>query len=168
MATPLEIERKWMVHSWPNGLPLLEELEMAQGYVSTKPTVRIRSGRGHGEEKYILCFKSKSFDGGLSRKELELPLEKEEFRRLEEFIGLPLIQKLRRTYALPDGNRLEVSHVDEGLPSEFWYAEVEFQTAAEAKAWQPSSAGLEEYLLSEVTGLKGQSMAAYWKQTRVK
>ena len=97
MATPLEIERKWMVHSWPNDLPLLEELEMAQGYVSTKPTVRIRSGRGHGEEKYILCFKSKSLDGGLSRKELELPLEKEEFRRLEEFIGLPLIQKLRRT-----------------------------------------------------------------------
>lgn len=186
MATPLEIERKWMVCGWPEDceddlpegglpLPLLVEMDMAQGYVTTKPTVRIRSGKvlTHsdpekvGREKYILCFKSKSTDGGLSRKELEMPLEKEEFERLEEFIGLPLIRKVRRTYVLPDGSHLEVSHVDEGLPSEFWYAEVEYETAEAAAAWAPSAVGLEHYLNREVTGLKGQSMAAYWRQTRM-
>ncbi len=139
MSTPLEIERKWMVSGWPEHntddmpdgsirLPLVLTLDMAQGYVTTKPTVRIRSGKvlfsadGEpvGEEKYILCFKSKSRDGGLSRKELEFPIPEERFRELEEFIGLPLIRKVRRTYLLPDGKQLEVSHVDEGLPTEFW------------------------------------------------
>ena len=93
MATPVEIERKWMVSGWPEHceddmpdgairLPLLLTLDMAQGYVTTKPTVRIRSGKvlfsadgvPEGEEKYILCFKSKSRDGGLSRKALEFAI----------------------------------------------------------------------------------------------
>lgn len=174
MSTPIEIERKWMVPGWPAGLPLLEELDMAQGYVTTKPTVRIRSGKvlfsadGEpvGEEKFILCFKTKSRDGGLSRKELEFPIPEERFRELEEFIGLPLIRKIRRTYLLQDGKQLEVSHVDEGLPTEFWYAEVEFDSEEEAVTWSPFNVGLENYLNDEVTREKGQSMAAYWRATR--
>ena len=38
----MEIERKWMVKGWPEGLPLQAEYEMEQGYLSVKPTVRIR------------------------------------------------------------------------------------------------------------------------------
>ena len=29
----MEIERKWMVKGWPEGLPLREEFAMRQGYI---------------------------------------------------------------------------------------------------------------------------------------
>lgn len=200
----MEIERKWMVQGWPEGYPLRKEEEMRQGYVSVRPTVRIReekllvSGDGAdaqrfetqsvmpqgGEaqnaadvensaaqcptkplkDEFILCFKSK---GRLSRKEIEFPIEEARFRELEDLIGLPLIPKLRRTYQLPDGHQLEVNHVDEGAPTEFWYAEVEFGSEEEARAFDPASVGLGEYLTDDVTEQPGQSMGAYWAATRL-
>lgn len=196
----MEIERKWMVQGWPEGYPLRKEEEMRQGYVSVRPTVRIReekllvSGDGtlaqnqampqDGEaqnaagvedsaaqcptkplkDEFILCFKSK---GRLSRKEIEFPIEEARFRELEDLIGLPLIPKLRRTYQLPDGHQLEVNHVDEGAPTEFWYAEVEFGSEDEARAFDPALVGLGEYLTDDVTEQPGQSMGAYWVATRL-
>ena len=71
-----------------------------------------------------------------------------------------------RSYTLPDGSVLEVNHVDEGQPTEFWYAEVEYPTVEAALAWQPESCGLGDYLKDEVTNQPGQSMGAYWEQTR--
>ena len=74
------------------------------------------------ETDYILCFKS---GGGLAREEIERSIDKELFDDLEyKIIAKPLIPKLRRSYTLPDGSVLEVNHVDEGQPTEFWYAEV--------------------------------------------
>ena len=78
----------------------------------------------------------------------------------------PLIPKTRRTYRLPDGSALEVNHVDAGRPTAFWYAEVEYPTVEAANAWQPAAWGLADYLSDEVTGQPGQSMGAYWLQTR--
>ena len=130
----MEIERKWMVTGWPEGLPMEEEFAMRQGYISVRPTVRI---------------------------------DKELFEELEhKIIGKPLIPKTRRTYRLPDGSALEVNHVDAGRPTAFWYAEVEYPTVAAANAWQPAAWGLADYLSDEVTGQPGQSMGAYWLQTR--
>ncbi len=55
----MEIERKWMVTGWPEGLPLEEEFTMRQGYISVQPTVRIREeALTGGSTDYILCFKS--------------------------------------------------------------------------------------------------------------
>ena len=110
----MEIERKWMVNGWPEGenfpaLPLKEEFAMRQGYISVRPTVRIREEvlKG-GETAYILCFKSGS---GLAREEIERPIDKKLFDELEtKIIGKPLIGKIRRSYALPDGLVLEVNH----------------------------------------------------------
>ena len=66
----MEIERKWMVKGWPEGLPLKEEFAMRQGYISVRPTVRIREeALTGGKTDYILCFKS---GGGLAR-EVEYP-----------------------------------------------------------------------------------------------
>ena len=48
----------------------------------------------------------------------------------------------------------------------FWYAEVEYPTVEAANAWQPAAWGLADYLSDEVTGQPGQSMGAYWLQTR--
>lgn len=172
--TPLEIERKWMVNGWPeNAFPLLYSEEMRQGYVATHPTVRIReektvfsSDTSHPiKDAFVLCFKS---SGLLTRKEIEMEIPEEKFQELEDLIGYPLICKLRNTYALPDGHHLEVNHVDEGLPSEFWYAEIEFSSEEEALAFSPETVGLKEYLSDEVTDQPNQSMAAYWNQTRKK
>ena len=94
-------------------------------------------------------------------------IDKELFEELEhKIIGKPLIPKLRRSYTLPDGSVLEVNHVDEGQPTEFWYAEVEYPTVEAALAWQPESCGLGDYLKDEVTNQPGQSMGEYWVETR--
>lgn len=152
----VEIERKWMVRGWPNNLELLYTEKMRQGYISTSPTVRIRDE----DSKYILCFKSK---GKLSRKEIEMEISKDKFDELEDLIGLPLIDKVRKTYLLSDGHHLEVNFVDE----KFYYAEVEFSNEEEALAFNPQDVNLADYLNDEVTYQKGQSMAAYWIETRV-
>ena len=167
----MEIERKWMVNGWPEGenfpaLPLKEEFAMRQGYISVRPTVRIREeALKGGGTAYILCFKS---GGGLAREEIERAIDKQLFEELEQkIIGKPLIPKLRRSYRLPDGLVLEVNHVDEGRPTEFWYAEVEYRSVEQARAWDPSSCGLAEYLNDDVTDQPGQSMGEYWNQTRM-
>ena len=131
----MEIERKWMVTGWPEGLPLEEEFTMRQGYISVQPTVRIREeALTGGSTDYILCFKSA---GGLAREEIERSIDKDLF-----------------------------VHVDEGLPTAFWYAEVEYPTVEAALSWQPAACGLAAYLNDEVTNQPGQSMGAYWVQTR--
>lgn len=171
----MEIERKWMVKGLPffdhsdntpaPELPVLFSHLMRQGYISVRPTVRIREEAVQGGSvEYVLCFKS---EGGLARKEIELSIERDKFEELEDLIGKPMIPKLRITYALPDGHHLEVNHVDEGQPTEFWYAEVEYASVDEAESWRPENVGLSEYLSDEVTGLPGQSMGAYWIQTRL-
>ena len=80
----MEIERKWMVTGWPEGLPLEEEFTMRQGYISVQPTVRIREeALTGGSTDYILCFKSA---GGLAREEIERSIDKDLFVQLEEKI----------------------------------------------------------------------------------
>ena len=166
----MEIERKWMVNGWPPeelGLPLLYEQSMRQGYISVRPTVRIREeATAGGSTEYVLCFKS---GAGLVRKEIEMNIPGDKFLELEDLIGLPLIPKLRRTYALPDGLRLEVNHVDEGLPTEFWYAEIEYTSEEQAKDWDAAfiSPVLADYLNDDVTQQPGQTMGAYWIVTRL-
>ena len=77
----MEIERKWMVKGWPEGLPLREEFAMRQGYISVRPTVRIREeALTGGRTDYILCFKS---GGGLAREEIERSIDKALFEDLE-------------------------------------------------------------------------------------
>lgn len=173
VSSPLEIERKWMVHGWPGEswregktLPMLKEERMEQGYISTEPTVRIRSEQETGKEaQYILCFKSAG--NGLTRKETEFPIAKEHFQQLEDIIGCPLIPKVRRTYLLPDGHHLEVNAVDEDADTAFYYAEVEFKTEEEARSFLPEELDLGDYLSDEVTGTPGMSMGAYWARVRL-
>lgn len=159
----MEIERKWMVGGWPEGLKLTGTYQMDQGYISVRPTVRIRrEALQGGATALVLCFKGA---GTLSREEIETEIDAGLFGRLERLIGKPLIRKERRSYALPGGLTLEVNCVDPTLPTAFWYAEVEFATEAQALAWQPEGA-LAAYLSDECTGRPGASMGEYWLQTR--
>ena len=57
--------------------------------------------------------------------------------------------------------------MDKGLPTAFWYAEVEYGTEAQALAWDPAAVGLGYYLNDECTGKPGSSMGDYWQQTRL-
>ena len=160
----MEIERKWMVKGCPEGLPLTETDQMAQGYISVRPTVRIRrEALQGGRTALVLCFKGA---GTLAREEIETEIDAALFGKLEHLIGKPLIEKERRSYALPDGLTLEVNCVDPALPTGFWYAEVEYPTTEAALGWDPASAGLAEYLCDECTGKPGASMGEYWEQTR--
>lgn len=153
----MEIERRWKIAGFPENLPLLRQAHMRQGYIATAPVVRIRTDGA----RYVLCFKGK---GTLAREEIETDIDAETFRRLEAFIGKPLVSKDYRVYALPDGRRLEVSLVDEDLPTCFFYAEVEFDTVEQAQAYvPPADIGLQE----EMTEDRGFSMSAYWKRTRL-
>ena len=63
----MEIERKWLMDQKPTGLPVLQEAVVYQGYLSTKPTVRIRSMESDGEVSYRLCIKGR---GTLVREEI--------------------------------------------------------------------------------------------------
>lgn len=163
----MEIERKWMVNGWPEDLPLLETYQMDQGYISVRPTVRIRrEAKQGGNTELILCFKGAPSADGLSRQEIETKIDEELFGKLEALIGKPLISKERRTYLLSDGKHLEVNCVDEGMPTAFWYAEIEFRTEAEATGWKAEAVGLGNYLDDECTGKPGSSMGDYWEQTR--
>lgn len=160
----MEIERKWLTDGWPQGLEEQRRIRMRQGYITTRPTVRIRSEASGEVTEYVLCFKGAAGPDGLAREEIETSIDRELFAKLEAFIGRPLIEKEQRRYALPGGLTLEVNQVDRGQPGEFFYAEVEFPTREAALGWRPG--GLGGYLSHEVTGKPGQSMAAYWTQTR--
>ena len=160
----MEIERKWLTDGWPQGLEEQRRILMRQGYITTRPTVRIRSEASGDVTEYVLCFKGAAGPDGLAREEIETNIAPELFAKLEAFIGRPLIEKEQRRYALPGGLTLEVNQVDRGQPGEFFYAEVEFPPREAALAWQPGELG--EYLSDEVTGKPGQSMAAYWTETR--
>lgn len=160
----MEIERKWLTDGWPQGLEEQRRILMRQGYITTRPTVRIRSEASGDVTEYVLCFKGAAGPDGLAREEIETNIDLELFAKLEAFVGRPLIEKEQRRYALPGGLTLEVNQVDRGQPGEFFYAEVEFPTKEAALAWQPGELG--EYLSDEVTGTPGQSMAAYWTETR--
>lgn len=167
----MEIERKWMVKDWPQesaSLTLVREQFMRQGYVNVSPTVRIRQEtEKDGKTEYILCFKSAASAGGLSRKEIEFPVTPDQFAQLEDLIGFPLIPKLRRSYRLADGLILEVNLVDQGLETEFMYAEIEYSSVEEARSWDPADLGLADYLCDDVTSQPSQTMGAYWQATRL-
>lgn len=154
----MEIERKWLVDGFPTGLPLVREAQMWQGYISTNPVVRIRKTVRAQGTGYILCFKGA---GTLAREEIETEISQELFEKLTAFTGQDLVAKKYRAYELPGGEILEVSLVDEGRPTSFYYAEVEFPTVEAAHAFTPP-----DFLGEEKTENGAFSMSAYWQATR--
>ena len=155
----MEIERKFLVDRFPEGLPLLKEAVVYQGYLCTLPTVRIRSTETADGVSYVLCFKGK---GTIARQEIEMDLTKEQFFQLKDLLPAPMIRKDYKVYALPDGHKLECSLVDQGSPSEFMFAEVGFTSLEEAEAFVP-----DEYLSHEVTSDPSWSMGSYWEKYRM-
>lgn len=154
-----EIERKFLLDSFPTDLPLKEEFQVYQAYLSINPEVRIRRNEKDGKDTaYYLAIKS---SGEMIRKEVEIPISKDYFYALVEMVSQPFITKDFRIYLLPNGLLLECSHVDKGRDTEFMYAEVEFPSVLAAEAFEPLP-----NFTADVTSDSSYKMKNFWKQTR--
>lgn len=155
-----EIERKFLIESFPDDLPLKEAFNVFQAYLSTEPEVRIRRNEVCGEDiGYFLAVKS---NGDMVRQEVEIPLSKEHYFAMANIIMYPFIKKEFRIYELPNGMELECSLVDNGWGTQFMYAEVEFPSVEEAENFTPCF----DYV-GEITNCPDYKMGNYWKRTRL-
>ena len=157
----IEIERKWLLDAFPSCIPLIREERVEQGYLTFDPvTVRIRKTEelapNAGRTRHVLTIKG---GGTLKRTEVEPRLAADEYEALLSLLPMPVVRKHFRLYQLPDGHQLECSLVDEGEPTSFLYAEVEFDTEEQALAFQPPA-----FLGRELTGDGSWTMAAYCRR----
>lgn len=151
----METERKFLLSSFPTGLPVKEECVVYQYFLSVEPYVRIREKQKNGRSSYKLTIKG---DGTLSREEVEFDLDKDKFERLKKLCDKPPVEKIFKAYSLPDGKTLECSLVDK----DFYYAEVEFESETDAEKFVPTFD-----FLKETTYDKNFKMNEYWKVTRL-
>ena len=125
----MEIERKFLVKTLPEGLDSYKCKHIEQGYLNTNPDVRIRKS----DEDYILTYKG---DGMLCREEYNLPLTKEAYEHLKAKIDGTLIQK--RRYLIPLADRLMAElDIFEGKLAPLQLVEVEFETKEDAERFAP-------------------------------
>ncbi|MCI9223262.1 MAG: hypothetical protein HFF22_07845 [Oscillospiraceae bacterium] len=154
-----EIERKFLIDTFPDDLPLLHTQRVFQAYLSLEPEVRLRRAEQDGQvTARSLTIKSGS---GLVRREVRIDLSREQFDALAELIPQPFISKDYRVYRLPGGLELECSLVDEGTDTAFLYAEIEFPSVEAAKAFPPLP-----LFKQEVTENPAYRMNRYWRDTR--
>ena len=153
----MEIERKFLMDRFPEGMVPVDTFEMRQGYLCNSPTIRIRSRLHHdGKSDYRLCFKGK---GTLARQETEIEISAETFSELSRLLPIPPVIKEHRVYAIDGNYMLECNRVEPGSDTEFYYAEVEFDTVEAAREFVPPA-----FLGREVTETPGYSMGSYWKR----
>lgn len=151
----MEIERKFLIDSFPTQYEVAQKCVFYAGYLSLEPQVRIREKIKDGVHTYKMCIKSK---GTLTRQEIESDISKEFYEQLKQFIGKPFIKKDFVSYVLPDGHILECSNVDDGA---FMYAEIEFESEKQALEYVVPA-----FLSNEATYDSKRSMCEYWRQTR--
>ena len=124
----MEIERKFLVNKIPENLENYEKIEIEQGYLTNKPTIRIRKAN----EKYILTIKSKfgvskSDNGSIVNNEHELEITAKEYEHLKKKIDGRVLKKTRYIIPLDNGLKVELDIFKERLFG-LVFAEVEFQS----------------------------------------
>lgn len=154
-----EIERKFLIDSFPADIPLKSACQVYQAYLSFDPEVRIRRAVQDGRD--IACSLTVKSGDGLVRREVRLELSRAQFDALSELIEQPFITKDYRVYQLPGGLELECSLVDKGMRSEFMYAEIEFPSVEAARQFAPLPCFRQEVTDSPIYRMKN-----YWKKTR--
>jgi len=131
----MEIERKFTIKRLPENLEQYECKVMEQGYLSTKPVVRIRKSN----DDYILTYKSKfsiaqAENSPLVRNEVELPLDEASYEHLKEKIDNHLVQKRRYIIPIQEGLKAELD-IFEGILHGLQFVEVEFENEEQANAF---------------------------------
>ena len=124
----MEIERKFLVNKIPENLENYEKIEIEQGYLTNKPTIRIRKAN----EKYILTIKSKfgvskSDNGSIVNNEHELEITAKEYEHLKKKIDGRVLKKTRYIIPLDNGLKVELDIFKEWLFG-LVFAQVEFQS----------------------------------------
>ncbi len=138
MGVNMEIERKFQIKIMPENLSGFRKKEIEQGYLCTKPVVRIRKSN----EDYILTYKSrlgmteKPGAAALTCEEVEVPLSREAYEHLREKTDYYLISKTRYLIPLEGGYTAELD-VFHGRLEGLSFAEVEFPSEEEAAAFVP-------------------------------
>ena len=124
----MEIERKFTVKELPENLNDYPCKRIEQGYLCTKPVLRVRR---KGEE-YWLTYKG---EGLLVREEHEFPLTAEAYQHLLAKVDGRIIQKDR--YHIPyEGYTIELDEFG-GELAPLVIAEVEFPSVEAANAFVP-------------------------------
>ena len=125
----MEIERKWLIKEPPRDLESYPHHVIEQGYLNTRPVVRIR----RQDNDYILTYKG----GGLmAREEYNLPLDRQSYEHLREKIDGRLISKVRYVIPIENGLVVELDHFESESPHKGLYlAEIEFSSVEEAEAF---------------------------------
>lgn len=124
----MEIERKFTITNLPENLTDYPCHHIEQGYLSTKPVVRIR----RQDDAYILTYKG---IGMLAREEYNLPLTKESYEHMKPKADGIIITKKR--YNIPfEGYTIELDVFEEDLDG-LIIAEVEFASTEEAESFCP-------------------------------
>lgn len=132
----MEIEKKFTIKHLPENLEQYTCIHMEQGYLCTKPVVRIRQAN----DQYILTYKGKtgikeSQIGTKVSNEVELPLTQSAFLHLKEKIDGRMIEKDRYLIPLQDGLTAELD-IFHGYLEGLHFAEVEFSSVEESQKFQ--------------------------------
>ena len=135
-----EIERKFLIKELPENLESYQSLEIEQGYLCTKPTIRVRKSN----DEYYMTYKGK---GLLEREEYNLPLTKEAYESLVKKSEGNIISKTR--YVIPiEGSHLKIELDVFKAPFDgLILAEVEFNSTREADSFV-----MPDWFLKDVTG----------------
>lgn len=137
----MEIERKYLIDTPPDGYLAWPYHQIEQAYLCTEPTVRIR----RQDNEYYMTYKSK---GLLVREEYNLPLTGEAYRHLlakadgivlsKKRYLLPLAEAYGQKTAGSSASSLTIEmDVFEGTYKGLILAEVEFPSEEEAMAFVP-------------------------------
>uniref|UniRef100_UPI004056A2FE CYTH domain-containing protein n=1 Tax=Agathobacter sp. TaxID=2021311 RepID=UPI004056A2FE len=125
----MEIERKYLVKHLPENLENCPCKQIAQGYLSTNPVLRIRKSN----DNYFLTYKGQ---GLMVREEHEFPIPQEAFEHLLPKIDGILIEKKR--YLIPLENNLTAElDIFQGKLTPLRLVEVEFASEEQANSFLP-------------------------------
>lgn len=134
----MEIERKFLISEIPDNLEQYPFRIIEQGYLSTKPVVRVRKDN----DDYYLTYKG---GGAMAREEYNHSLTKEAYEHLIKKADGNIITKHR--YEIPDGTGKTIElDIFDGVFSGTVLAEVEFDSIEEANSYIPP-----EWFIEDVT-----------------
>lgn len=127
----MEIERKFLIDSLPDGLSKYPVWLFEQAYLCRQPVVRVRREERGEEKEFFLTYKSK---GLMVREEYNLPLDEESYLHLKAKADGGVITK--RRYRIPEKDALTIElDVFEGGLTGLIMAEVEFPDEEAARAY---------------------------------
>ncbi len=124
----MEIERKYLVESLPEGLDNYPHVEIEQGYLCTSPTLRIR----RMGDVYWLTVKENLRTGStaIHNREEEFRLERDRYEYLKAKCDGNMVSKTR--YKIPVGNHTAELDIFHGRHEGLRLVEVEFADTADA------------------------------------